>query len=177
VKSKAPFSPRKSVEDNILIALYGKLPLDPLEHRVYGYVASWPSEKALLAELQEVTKQRRGFRNAGATPLISAILSILLPAMCKRDATAFKKFARAIEAIGCAGFPAYPTHYHALRAAQECGGARAKVLPISFTEFQRLAEKRMGRSLDPGRFHHDCEQLGLHFFKDPKRGGRPKTKG
>jgi hypothetical protein len=164
VKTKTPFSPKQSTGKNFAVATWGKHAANPLAPLVFSKAAGWPKK-------QSAVKLGR-IEDAG----VYSLLSILVPALCQRDPGPFRLFADAIEAVNGAAYPASPVHYYAAYEAADMV-RDSKALPIGQSEFRRRVEKRSGRQIDPGQFHHVCEQLGFRFPIDPKRGGRPKTKG
>jgi hypothetical protein len=166
MKTKTPFSPKQSTGKNFAVVTYGKHAANPLAVRVFSTVADWPKKRG------EIRQRLRGIEDAR----VYAVLRILIPALCRRDPGRFRLFADAIEAVNGSAYPASQVHYQALYEAATIAGD-SKVLLIAQSEFKRRVEERRGQQIDPGQFHRVCKQLGFQFPKDPKRGGRPKTKG
>ena len=164
MKTKAPFSPKQSTGKNFDVATWGKHAANPLAPLVFSEVADWPKAQSAV-KLGKIEDAR-----------VYSLLSVLVPALCQRDPGAFRLFADAIEAVNGAAYPASQVHYHALYEAASIA-RDSKALPVGQSEFKRRVEKRSGRQIDPGQFHRVCKQLGFRFSKDPKRVGRPKTKG
>lgn len=171
MKTKTPFSPKQSTGKNFDVATYGKRAANPLAPLVFSEVAGWPKAQSAV-RLGRIEDAR-----------IYDLLRVLVPALCQRDPEPFRLFADAIEAVSSAAYPASRLDFFTLlEAASMVRDSKAmvcdsKALPISQSEFKRCVEKRSGLSIDPGQFHRVCRRLGFTCAEDPKRGGRPKTKG
>lgn len=126
------FKPNTGIEAKAARALFGDLN-DPRGQQIFSTVALWPDSERKLsdsvgnyAKIARWTTKRNGrrqqFIEARIHPAVDAVLDILVPALCQRDATPFKLFANAIEATKSAKFPDLPVALHALNIACELGG-------------------------------------------------------
>jgi hypothetical protein len=164
MKTKIPFSPKQSTGKNFDVATFGKHAANPLAALVFSEVASWPKAQSTV-KLGKIEDAR-----------VYDLLRILIPALCQRDPAPFRLFADAIDAVSSAAYPASRLDFFILMEAASMV-RDSKALPISQSEFKRRVEKRSGLSIDSGQFHRVYHRLGFTCATDPKRGGRPKTKG
>jgi hypothetical protein len=164
MKTKTPFSPKQSTGKNFAVATWGKHATNPIAPLVFSKVAGWPKAQSAV--------KLGTIEDAG----VYSLLRILVPALCQRDPGPFRLFADAIEAVNGAAYPASQVPYHALYEAATIV-RDSKALPIRQSEFKQRVEKRSGLRIDAGHFSRVCKQLGFRCSEDPKRGGRPKTKG
>lgn len=129
---KRDFPPDASVKEKVAIALFSKL-ANPRAQKIFSSVALWPDfERALsdsLGNFAQVVRwtamrdgKRRQFTEARIHPAIDALLDIVVPALCRRDAEPFKEYAAAIEAMKSSRFPNLPVVWHTLNIACELTG-------------------------------------------------------
>lgn len=207
---KQDFPPDNSGKENFAHALFGKRATDTQMQKIFSFAALWPSEKDLTnrlgnyAQVVRWTAKRNGrqqrFIEARFHPAIEAVLDILVPALCKRDATPFRLFADAIERTSASHVVAH----HALKLACELTGhaqpfnstfeplsdehgelcepgdlkplpdfASGFNLPVSQAEFRKSVKARSNqKEIDPANFLRLCRALKITFAKDPRKGGR-----
>ncbi|MEO5804415.1 MAG: hypothetical protein ABIR24_12885 [Verrucomicrobiota bacterium] len=204
---KQNFPSGKSIEENSARALFGAL-TDRVGQKIFSSVALWPdSEKGFTdslgnyAKIVRWTAKRKGrqqrFTEARVHRAIDTLLEILVPALCRRDATPFKLFADAIEATN----EANSVSFHALNLACELNGyappfnavgersaaepGELKRLPKNFSalpvamsesDFRRKIEAFSSQKIEAGNFHRLCQSLKITFLKDRRKGGRPSRK-
>jgi hypothetical protein len=186
------FPAGNTVKQNAARAVFGKND-NERKRLIFQIVALWPKS---VKEFQGRYADNKGRIH----PAIEALLDILVPALCRREAIPFNIFAESTEMI------AHPVAFLALNLACELTGYARPFnadgleslteivhrvtadpystspvsyypetfrVPITQADFLRkIKDHSPGQQIDAGNFHRLCQNLKITFAKDPQKGGR-----